>query len=125
MDQLLPDLVARRVRSAPGAAAVAEGTRTLSYAELSDRADRLAARLRALGAGPGAFVAVRMRRRFGLVTALLAVWRAGAAYVPIDPSHPAERVRAVLDDAGAAVLVTEDPPDGVPHGAAVLLPVGP
>uniref|UniRef100_UPI0010411259 non-ribosomal peptide synthetase n=1 Tax=Actinomadura roseirufa TaxID=2094049 RepID=UPI0010411259 len=111
MDLLLPELVARRARRAPGAVAVAEGTRTLTYAELAARSDRLAARLRGLGVGPGAFVAVRMRRRIGLVTALLAVWRTGAAYVPIDPSYPAERVRLILEDTGTKVLLTEENTD--------------
>ncbi|TDD94818.1 non-ribosomal peptide synthetase [Actinomadura rubrisoli] len=126
MDQLLPELVARQAGRTPDAVAVVEGKRTLSYADLNARADRLAGRLRELGAGPGAFVAVCMHRRIGLVTALLAVWRAGAAYVPIDPAYPAERIRLILEDTGTKVLLTEKAlADGLPQGAATPFVVRP
>ncbi|WP_327000782.1 amino acid adenylation domain-containing protein [Dactylosporangium sp. NBC_01737] len=94
--------------------AVTGNGRTLTYAELNREANRLAHRLRALGAGPGRFVAVRLRTP-DLVVALLGVLRSGAAYIPLDPAHPAARLRQALDDSGAVTAV-------VPSGTA--LPAG-
>jgi amino acid adenylation domain-containing protein len=80
---------------------------SLTYAQLDSRADGLARRLRALGAGPEVFVAVLMRRRAGLAVALLAVLKAGAAYLPLDPDYPRERLRFMLEDTAAPLLLTE------------------
>ncbi len=107
-DAVLPDLVARTVARAPDAIAVrgADG-RTLTYAELSARADRLAALLqRTYGVRPGARVGVLMRRTPELVTAVLAVLKAGGAYIPIDPVYPPRRVETMLADAGAVCVIT-------------------
>jgi len=90
----------------PEAAALVDRERTVTYGDLDRRAGHLAARLRAAGAGPGARVGVCLERSPDLVTALLAVWKAGAAYVPLDPAHPAERRGFVLADCGAAVLLS-------------------
>ncbi|MER6178841.1 amino acid adenylation domain-containing protein, partial [Streptosporangium sp. NPDC001681] len=100
------ELVAAQAARTPGAVAVSCGTGTLSYAELEERARRLAHRLVRGGAGPGSRVAVCLERSANLVVALLAVLKSGAAYVPIDPSYPEERVRFMLADSGAPVLVT-------------------
>ncbi|MCB1019300.1 MAG: amino acid adenylation domain-containing protein, partial [Acidobacteria bacterium] len=78
----------------------------LSYLELLERSGRLAGRLRELGAGPEQRVAVLLERGPQLVTALAAVSRAGAAYVPLDPGQPAERLRWMLADSGAQTLLT-------------------
>jgi amino acid adenylation domain-containing protein len=80
----------------------------LSYGELTARAGRLARRLRRLGAGPGARVAIRLERSPELAVAVLAVLQSGAACVPLDPRYPAERLRFMLDDSGIAVLVNEE-----------------
>ncbi|MEU8827325.1 amino acid adenylation domain-containing protein [Streptomyces sp. NPDC048636] len=116
----LPELIAAQAARTPGAPAVVhEGTR-LSYAELDTAAGRLARRLRAHGAGPGRAVAVGLPRSAELVVALLAVLKSGAAYVPLDPDHPAERLAYLLEDTAPALVVTDTttalpPAGGVPR----------
>ncbi len=78
----------------------------LSYGDLDQQAGQLADRLAELGVGPETVVGVCFDRGPDLVAALLAVWYLGAAYVPIDPSHPADRIRFLLEDSGAAVVLT-------------------
>ncbi|MET0621646.1 MAG: amino acid adenylation domain-containing protein [Pyrinomonadaceae bacterium] len=87
--------------------AVVCGGLRLSYAELNERAERLARRLRSLGVGPGVLVGVCVERSAEMVTGLLGVLKAGGAYVPLDPSHPLERLSFMLDDAKAHVLLTQ------------------
>ncbi|HLL45842.1 MAG TPA: amino acid adenylation domain-containing protein, partial [Longimicrobiaceae bacterium] len=106
----------------PAAVAVSCEGESLSYAELERRSNRLAHHLRALGVGPEVRVGVRMERGVQMVVALLGTLRAGGAYVPIDPSYPADRTAYVLADSGVAVLLTEARPGGVPDagGARVV-----
>jgi amino acid adenylation domain-containing protein len=80
---------------------------TLTYAELSVRAERLARRLRQLGVKPGDLIGLSLDRSASLVVAALAILRAGAAFVAIDPAYPDERVRWMLADSGAAAVVTD------------------
>src|SRR6266496_2994258 len=110
----VPELVAARVARAPDAVAVVCGDAAVSYGGLDGAAGRLAGRLAAYGAGPERVVAVVMGRSIGLVTALLAVLKAGAAYLPVDPGYPAGRVGFMLADACPAVIVADA------AGAAVL-----
>ncbi|MET7331149.1 amino acid adenylation domain-containing protein [Nonomuraea sp. NPDC005650] len=106
----------------PGAVAVVAGEVSLTYGELGARADRLARRLRALGAGPGERVAVCLEQSAGLAVAVLGVLKSGAAYLPLDPEHPGERLAYVLEDAGVRIAVTDAPSRGrLPGG---LLTVG-
>ncbi|WP_420127936.1 non-ribosomal peptide synthase/polyketide synthase, partial [Longimicrobium sp.] len=98
-----------QVQRAPGAAAVVFGHDRMSYAELNTAANRLARRLRTAGVGPDARVGVMLERSAELVVALLAVLKAGGAYLPLDVSLPAARRAALAADAGAAVLVTREP----------------
>jgi amino acid adenylation domain-containing protein len=100
------ELVAEQARLRPDALAAEDGARRLTYRELDERAARLAARLRKGGTQPGALVAVHLARSVDMLVALLAVWKAGAAYVPIDPEYPAGRVRLMLEDSGASALLT-------------------
>ncbi|HEV2735362.1 MAG TPA: condensation domain-containing protein, partial [Longimicrobiaceae bacterium] len=97
------DLVAEQAARTPGATAVVAGERTLGYAELDAAACRLARVLRARGVGPETRVGVCLERSAELPVALLAVLRAGAAYVPLDPGYPAERLAWTLIDSGAPV----------------------
>ncbi|WP_328960661.1 amino acid adenylation domain-containing protein [Streptomyces virginiae] len=107
-----------RAAAHPGRPAVRCAGRETTYGELDARADRIAARLRALGVRPGEAVAVLMDRSADLVAACLGILKAGAAYLPLDARAPRARTGTVLTAAGVAVLVT-DVPDGGP------LPAGP
>jgi amino acid adenylation domain-containing protein len=102
LDRLFEAQAAR----SPEAVALAGDGHALSYAELDRRANRLARVLRGLGAAPEVPVALALERSPLLVVAILAVLKTGAAYVPFDPEHPGERLRFVLADTGAPVLVT-------------------
>lgn len=105
----LPDLVARQAVRTPDAPALeAEGLR-LTYAELTDRVHRLTAHLARHGARPGRVVAVALGRTAALVPALLAVQRTGAAYLPLDPDYPPERIRLALADAAPVLVVVGEP----------------
>ncbi|MFD5626604.1 non-ribosomal peptide synthase/polyketide synthase [Streptomyces sp. NPDC127072] len=90
----------------PAATAVVFRGEALTYAELDARAEALARRLRAQGAGPESFVAVAVPRSAELMVALLGVLKSGAAYLPLDLDYPAERVAYMLADSGAATVVT-------------------
>ncbi|SNT54475.1 amino acid adenylation domain-containing protein [Streptosporangium subroseum] len=111
----LPDLFQAQVVRTPDVSAVVHEGSALSYAELNTRANRLARLLVAHGAGPERRVAVMMDRSADLVVALLAVVKSGAAYVPIDPAYPAERVAYMLADSQATLLITDgSAPSGEP-----------
>ncbi|MCY9752700.1 amino acid adenylation domain-containing protein [Paenibacillus alvei] len=91
----------------PEAEAVVYENDRLTYAELNERANRLAATLRASGIGRETIVGILAERSVDLLVAVLAVWKAGGAYVPLDPDYPADRVRFMLEDSGAKVLLTQ------------------
>jgi amino acid adenylation domain-containing protein len=105
-DALIPSVLDVQGGRAPAATAIAPLDGNLTYAELQRRARSWSRRLRALGAGPGALVALCLPPSADLLTALLAILDAGAAYVPIDVRWPEARQRLVLDDSGASLLVT-------------------
>ncbi|GAA2213769.1 non-ribosomal peptide synthetase DhbF [Nonomuraea monospora] len=105
----LPDLFEAQARRTPDAVAVG----ALTYAGLNARANRLAHKLIAYGARPGAIVALSLPRTPDLVTALLAVLKAGAAYLPLDPSYPADRIDLMVADAGPVCVVDESWLDGL------------
>ncbi|MEV4684170.1 amino acid adenylation domain-containing protein [Streptomyces kurssanovii] len=94
---------------------------TVTYRQLAERTARLAHHLHALGVRPGDHVAVHMDRSPDLVTALVAVVRAGAVYVPVDPANPPERVRYLLADSGARVVVADQAHAAVPTAAGALV----
>ncbi|WP_345673003.1 condensation domain-containing protein, partial [Streptomyces phyllanthi] len=99
------DLVAERVRQHPDAVAVVCGGASLTYAGLWERAGRLAGLLCAQGVGAESVVGLCLERGLDMAVAVLGVWRAGAAYVPLDPGYPPERLALMLADSGARVLV--------------------
>ncbi|MFH9347863.1 non-ribosomal peptide synthase/polyketide synthase [Kitasatospora sp. NPDC017646] len=102
----VPALFRARAQQQPEAVAVVSGDVTLTYGELDARASRLAHALIARGAGPERLVALALPRSPELVVAILAVHKAGAAYLPIDPGYPAARIAYLLDDARPTLLVT-------------------
>lgn len=106
-DETLVDLLEQQLRHTPDSIAVSDGADAITFKALHARAEILGHWLRAQGAGPGALVAVCVDRSIDLVVALLAVLKAGAAYVPLDPDYPAERLAFMLSDANPRVLLTQ------------------
>ncbi|MGK5518325.1 amino acid adenylation domain-containing protein [Micromonospora sp. URMC 107] len=104
---VLPDLIARQAAATPDATAVLAGDVRVGYAELDRRANQLARHLVGLGVGPESTVGVHLRRGVDLVVALLGVWRAGGAYLPLDPAHPVDRRRWIVADTGVDVVLTQ------------------
>ncbi|GAB2724147.1 non-ribosomal peptide synthetase [Kitasatospora kifunensis] len=101
-----PELVAAQARRRPHAPAVEDPHTTLSYRELDERANRLAHHLVELGTGPGQFVGLCVERGVELVVGLLGIMKAGAAYLPLDPGYPADRLAFMLADSGARIVVS-------------------
>ncbi|WP_455825760.1 non-ribosomal peptide synthase/polyketide synthase [Pseudomonas graminis] len=99
--------IAAQAAATPDALAVQAGAARLSYAQLNDRANRLAHRLLELGMGPGQHVGLASRRGPHLIVSLLAVLKSGAAYVPLDPKLPAERLAYMLADSRLDLLLSE------------------
>ncbi|MFG1829992.1 amino acid adenylation domain-containing protein [Micromonospora chersina] len=112
--QSVPARFAARVAARPEAVALVCGDRRLTYRELDARANRLARLLRERGAGPERVVALCLPRGPELVTAILATWKAGAAWLPVDPDLPAERAAHLLRDSGAVVRVGAGPQPAAP-----------
>ena len=102
----LPALLAAQATAMPATAAVVCDDIALTYAELNERANRLAHALIAQGVGPEKIVALLLPRTPDLIVSLLATLKAGAAYLPVDPEYPAARIAAMLNDARPALLLT-------------------
>ncbi|WP_433234970.1 amino acid adenylation domain-containing protein [Actinomadura nitritigenes] len=121
-DRHVHELIAEQAIAKPDAAAVSGPEGVLSYRDLDRRSNRLAHELQRLGAGPETVVGVLLRRGHALVTALLATWKAGAVYLPLDPETPLTRTAFQLSDSGAGLLITTtDLLDAVPDHPAQLL----
>jgi amino acid adenylation domain-containing protein len=101
------ELFEQQAKCTPDVVAVADNQRRLTYSELDRRSNQLAWYLRELGVGPEVRVGVCMDRSVDLIVALLGILKAGGAYVPLDPAYPSERLRFMLEDAQAAVLLTQ------------------
>ncbi|MFC3453287.1 non-ribosomal peptide synthetase [Amycolatopsis speibonae] len=118
----VPELFRRQANASPDAMAVVDGERALSYADLDRESDRLAGQLAGLGVRRGDRVGVVMARGADLLVALLAVWKAGAAQVPVNVDYPAERIERMLADAGVSVAVClEASRKAVPDGVEPVL----
>ncbi|WP_139488133.1 non-ribosomal peptide synthetase [Brevibacillus dissolubilis] len=100
------ELFISKAQEVPEATALIYGNTEVTYAELNDRSDALAAGLQRLGVGPNQFVAIYMDRSIELVVGLLGILKAGAAYIPLDPEYPEERVIHILSDSGAGIILT-------------------
>jgi amino acid adenylation domain-containing protein len=114
---------AEQVRQRPDAVAVTGAGERLTYAELDERSDRLAARLHALGVGPEDPVAVLMERSVALVVAILATVKAGGCYLPLHADYPPDRLQWIMDRAGRPVLLADrvTAGRGLPRGGPVVL----
>ncbi|RKG73736.1 amino acid adenylation domain-containing protein, partial [Corallococcus exercitus] len=105
---LAHQLFEAQVARTPDAPALASGEATLSFQQLDARANQLAWHLRSFGVGPETRVALCMERSFDLVVSMLAVLKAGGAWVPLDPTLPADRLAFMLSDSGAPVVLTQE-----------------
>jgi amino acid adenylation domain-containing protein/non-ribosomal peptide synthase protein (TIGR01720 family) len=119
------DLWERQAASRGDEPALLWGEETLSFGEIEGRANALAGRLRALGVGRESRVGLSVERSPALVVGLLGIWKAGGAYVPLDPSYPEARLRFLVEDSGARVVVTGAEPLSVLQDLGVeRVPVG-
>ncbi|MFI9504597.1 amino acid adenylation domain-containing protein [Nocardia sp. NPDC052566] len=119
---LLPDLLTRGVALGRDRIAVRYRGRSISYGEIDERSSRLARVLIDRGVGPEDLVAVALPRSYEMVLAVLAIAKSGAAHVPIDPAYPADRMRHMVADSGAALGITgAEYADGLPGGTDWLL----
>ncbi|HLX70610.1 MAG TPA: amino acid adenylation domain-containing protein, partial [Verrucomicrobiae bacterium] len=106
-DATLARLFEAQVKSSPDAIALIDGHERLTYAELNARANHIAHHLRSLGIGPGKLVGICAKRSWRMLAGILGVLKAGAAYAPLDPAYPKDRLAFILEDAKAPVLITE------------------
>ncbi|MEK6676137.1 MAG: MupA/Atu3671 family FMN-dependent luciferase-like monooxygenase [Planctomycetota bacterium] len=106
-DACVHQLIEEQVARTPDATALVFEDSTLTYRELDERANQLAAYLRSLGVVPDRLVGVNVERSLDLMVATLGVMKAGGAYVPLDPSFPTERIAFMIEDSKAAVILTQ------------------
>ncbi|CCD85950.1 putative non-ribosomal peptide synthetase [Bradyrhizobium sp. ORS 285] len=118
----LHELFALQAERTPEVVAVSCDEQVMSYAALDKRANRLAHHLRGLGVGPDVVVGLYVERSIEMVVGVLGILKAGGAYLPLDPSHPPERLAGMLNDAGARVLLAQDALiEGIPPTVAVIV----
>ncbi|MEM7338274.1 MAG: MupA/Atu3671 family FMN-dependent luciferase-like monooxygenase [Actinomycetota bacterium] len=108
-DVTLAQLLRAAATAFPATTAVIDSGTELTYADLHARADRVAGALRGQGVGPGQVVGIHLDRSADLVTAVVGTLMAGAAYLPLDPTYPAERVAFMVADSAAAVIISDHP----------------
>ncbi|NBQ73578.1 MAG: non-ribosomal peptide synthetase, partial [Gammaproteobacteria bacterium] len=106
-ETLVPDLFSEVARRTPEATAVIAGEEDLSYGDLEAASNRLARYLIGVGAGPDRVIGICMDRSIAMIVAILGVMKSGAAYLPLDPGHPEERLREMLEDSQALAVLTE------------------
>ncbi|MFI6154853.1 condensation domain-containing protein, partial [Kitasatospora sp. NPDC051170] len=122
VSSLVPELFAARVAESPDAVAVVCDGVEVSFAELDERASRLAWFLVGQGIGAESVVGLCLPRGVDMVVGILGVWRAGAAYVPVDPEYPVDRIAFVLRDSGAVVLIgSSEVLDDLPAGGVRMV----
>lgn len=120
--QMVFELFEAQAAKTPDATALIDGATKWTYRELNERANQLAHHLQSRGVGPDRLVAVRLARSAQWIAALLAVAKAGGAYLPLDPQLPAQRLQVILDDAQADVIVTDTSlQDDLPAGRHLIL----
>nr|WP_256980682.1 non-ribosomal peptide synthase/polyketide synthase [Rhodococcus sp. 14-1411-2a] len=123
-DTTLVGLFADQARRTPDRRALVFGDEELTYAQFSDRVDRVAHELRRHGVRSGTYVAIAMRRSIEMMVGIYAVQAAGAAYVPVDPEQPAERVEYILDTADPVLVLVDERDEIVVPGTVPVLDIG-
>ncbi|MDP9679488.1 amino acid adenylation domain-containing protein/non-ribosomal peptide synthase protein (TIGR01720 family), partial [Paenibacillus jamilae] len=106
-DQTLSSLFEQQAANTPEQVAVLCGAESLTYRELNERANRLARTLRSEGVKPDQPVGILVHRSLDMIVGIYAILKAGGAYVPIDPEYPADRIRFMLEDSGAKLVLTQ------------------
>lgn len=101
------ELIEAQAQRTPDAVALVHGQKQLTYRQLEQRSDAVARRLRVAGAGQGIIVAICVERSLDMVVGLLGILKSGAAYLPLDPRLPPDRLKFMVQDAGAVVLLTQ------------------
>jgi amino acid adenylation domain-containing protein len=123
-EKCVHELVAAQTAATPDSIAVVCGTESLTYRELNHRANQLAHYLVRLGIGTDSLVAISMERTLEMMVALLGILKAGGAYVPLDPSYPIERLRFMLEDCKASLLLRQSNSkkqfDGLPSNVRAI-----
>ncbi|WP_080497089.1 non-ribosomal peptide synthetase [Bacillus wiedmannii] len=109
MDKTIQELFEQQVEKTPERIAVEYGTECLTYQELNERSNQLARVLRDKGVGRDVVVALIAERSIEMVTAMIAIVKAGGAYLPIDPDYPQERIQYMFEDSGSRIVLTEKP----------------
>ncbi|MWV47651.1 amino acid adenylation domain-containing protein, partial [Paenibacillus sp. HJL G12] len=127
LDKPLIQWIEEQAERTPDAMAIRFEDLELTYRELDQEAERLARRLRRLGAGPDGLVGISAERSLEMMVGLLGILKSGAAYVPLDPAYPRERLAFMLEDAGVPILLTQShlAPELPEHSAHVVLLDGP
>jgi len=104
----VPQLLAQQVKTRPDAVAIGNGSEEITYAELERRANQLARYLKSMGVGRGDLAGVYVQRSPAFIIAALAAMKVGAAYLPLDPESPADRVAGTLRDSAASAVITSE-----------------
>jgi amino acid adenylation domain-containing protein len=106
-DVALHQLIDQQSLRTPKAVAVSMGNEQITYRQLNERANQLANYLQQRGVGPETLVGIFLERSIDMIVALVGVLKAGAAYIPLDPAYPAERIAFIVEDAGIPLLITQ------------------
>ncbi|WP_189030948.1 non-ribosomal peptide synthetase [Nocardia rhizosphaerihabitans] len=119
---ILPDLLSTAVTTNPDGIAIVDGTTRLTYRELDERSNRLARTLIQAGAGPENLVVIAIRRSAEQILAVWSVAKTGAAFVPVDPAYPVDRIAQILTDSGASLGITTTGADSIRLWTAAARP---
>ena len=108
LNQDVLQLFLKQVEHTPSHTAIHFEGQNISYKELDEKSDKVAAYLKAEGVGPKSLVGLIMGRRPGFIISILGIWKTGAAYIPIDPNYPDSRIEFIIEDANPKLLITDE-----------------
>lgn len=122
-DACLHDLFREQAARTPGATALIDGRRMMTYRDLDLASDRLARHLRARGVGADRIVGLYLGRSIEMVIAILGIQKAGGAYLPLDPNYPPDRIALMIEDAGTSLIISDDAMRGRLPGALPIVSI--